>query len=284
MLDTTLLMFSWFKWPFIIFFGVCIAYTIIIYIWLYYYKRKGMVREKGSCNKIKKRSVIKRLLYDFPKQYALDLINTPPDFFKYQGLIIYEGNQGSGKTSTMVRDALLMKQEYPEAKLMSNFEIKGEDKKLMHWRQLIDYKNGHKGVIVCMDELQNWFSSKQSKNFPPEMLSVVTQNRKNRRVIMGTAQRFYMLAKDIRTQCTEVRKCTTLFGCITIVLRKEPVLDSEGNVIEYKGKGIYFHVHNQKLRDSYDTYRVVENLSKSGFKEQQITEIYNYNNVNVKRK
>ncbi len=284
MLETTLLMFSWLKWPFILFLILFFIFFVLIYFWLLYYKRKGIVREKGSYKKIKKRGIIKRLLYDFPKQYAIDILNTPADFFRYQGLIIYEGNQGSGKTSTMVRDALLMKEEYPKSKLMSNFEIKGEDKKLMHWKQLVDYKNGHRGVIVCMDELQNWFSSKQSKNFPPEMLSVVTQNRKNRRVMMGTAQRFYMLAKDIRTQCTEVRKCTTLFGCITIVLRKEPVLDSDGNVIEYKGKGIYFHVHNQKLRESYDTYRVVENLSKAGFKDQQITEVYNYNNVCVKRK
>ena len=284
MLKTTLLIISWFKYPFLIFFGVCIVFTILVYAWLLYYKGKGMVRKKGNHVRIKKRGIIKRLLYDFPKQYALDIINTPSDFFKYQGLIIYEGSQGSGKTSTMVRDALLMKEEYPSSKLMTNFEVVGEDTKLTHWKQLVDYKNGHKGVIVCMDELQNWFSSKQSKNFPPEMLSVVTQNRKNRRVIMGTAQRFYMLAKDIRTQCTEIRKCTTLFGCITIVLRKEPVLDSEGNVVEYKGKGMYFHVHTQRLRNSYDTYRVVENLSKAGFKEQTVTEIYNYNNVSVKRK
>jgi len=284
MFKTMLIMLSWLKLPFIIFISVYIAFAILVYVWLLYYKSKGKVRKKGNHVKIKKRGVLKRLLYDFPKQYALDMINTPPDFFKYQGLIIYEGNQGSGKTSTMVRDALLMKEEYPDSKLMSNFEIKGEDKKLLHWKQLIDFKNGHKGVIVCMDELQNWFSSKQSKNFPPEMLSVVTQNRKNRRVIMGTAQRFYMLAKDIRTQCTEVRKCTTLCGCITIVLRKEPILDSEGNVIEFKHKGIYFHVHNQKLRESFDTYKVIENLAESGFKDQTVTEIYNYNNVNIKRK
>ena len=27
-------------------------------------------------------------------------------------------------------------------------------------------------------------------------------------------------------------------------------------------------MHNKKLRDSYDTYKVIENLRKSGFKEQ----------------
>lgn len=76
---------------------------------------------------------------------------------------------------------------------------------------LIDYKNDKQGVIVGMDELQNWFSSNDSKNFPPEMLGIITQNRKNRRIILGTSQNFYLLAKAIRSQATEVRRCTTLF-------------------------------------------------------------------------
>lgn len=30
---------------------------------------------------------------------------------------------------------------------------------------------------------------------------------------------------------------------------------------------MYFFVHSKELRDSYDTYKVIENLRKSGFKE-----------------
>lgn len=96
---------------------------------------------------------------------------------------------------------------------------------------------------------------------------VITQNRKNRRIILGTSQNFYLLAKAIRSQATEVRRCTTILGCLTIVRRAEPILDSEGNVAEWKNRGMYFFVHNKKLRESYDTYKVIENLSKSGFKE-----------------
>ena len=65
------------------------------------------------------------------------------------------------------------------------------------------------GVICCLDEMQNWFSSNQSRDFPPEMLQVITQNRKNRRVIFGTAQTFNRLSKPIREQATEVRECHT---------------------------------------------------------------------------
>ena len=176
-------------------------------------------------------------------------------------------DSGAGKTISMIEFAMRMQEEYPLAKCTSNLGYIYEDNKLKDWRMLMNYKNGKKGVIVIMDELQNWFSSNDSKNFPPEMLGVITQNRKNRRIILGTSQNFYLLAKAIRSQATEVRRCTTLLGCLTIVRRAEPILDSEGNVAEWKNRGMYFFVHNKKLRESYDTYKVIENLNKSGFKD-----------------
>jgi len=161
-----------------------------------------------------------------------------------------------------------MQEEYPKSKCITNLAYKYEDDVLDDWHKLTDYKNDIYGVIVVMDELQNWFSSAQSKNFPPEMLEVVTQNRKNRRIILGTAQNFYMLAKNIRTQTTEVRRCKTLFGCFTLVHRVRPILDISGDVKEWKSLGWYFYIHDKKLRESYDTYKVIESLSKSGFKEK----------------
>ena len=97
---------------------------------------------------------------------------------------------------------------------------------------------------------------------------IVTQNRKNRRVILGTAQNFYMLAKNIRSQTTELRRCTTLFGCLTIVRRFIPILDSDGNVKEFKKRGWYFYVHDEDLRNSYDTYHVIHSLANSGFQDK----------------
>ncbi len=228
---------------------------------------KGKRFKTGEHNRVKKHNFFRKLFIDTPHQFVIDLFDREPDFFKYQGLIIFEGRQGAGKTISMIEYAMRMQEEYPLAKCCSNLAYKYEDNKLKDWRMLMHYKNGKQGVIVIMDELQNWFSSNDSKNFPPEMLGVITQNRKNRRIILGTSQNFYLLAKAIRSQATEVRRCTTLLGCLTIVRRAEPILDSEGNVAEWKNRGMYFFVHNKKLRDSYDTYKVIENLSKSGFKE-----------------
>lgn len=186
--------------------------------------------------------------------------------FGYKGLVIFEGRQGSGKTISMIQFARQMQQEFPIAKCITNLGYTKQDDELDHWKKLTDYSNDKYGVICVMDELQNWFSSNQSKDFPPEMLQVITQNRKNRRIILGTSQNFYLLAKAIRSQCTEIRQCITLLGCLTIVRRLEPILDSDGNVKERKLLGFYFFVHDKDLRDSYDTYKVIESLSKSGFK------------------
>lgn len=247
---------------------ICIL-LILISCAFYYVKGllKGKRVPKGNRRRLVKPSLLKKIFILMPKQYIEDLFSRPADFFPYQGMIIFEGRQGSGKTISMVRYMKDMQYEFPDALCTTNLAYTDENKPLKTWTMLIDYKNGYKGVIVAMDELQNWFSSNDSKNFPPEMLSLITQNRKNRRIILGTSQNFYLLAKAIRSQATEVRRCATYFGCLTVVRRLEPILDSEGNVVEWKKRGIYCFVHDKELRDSYNTWKVIENLRKSGFKE-----------------
>ena len=243
--------------------GLCCA----VYGFLAY--RSGARLKKGEHIRVPKPPLWKNLLYYLPKQMVTDYFARDPEFFRYQGCIVFTGRQGYGKTIAMAEQALRWRKEYPKAKCITNFALKDESEKLNDWRLLVGYKNGIQGVIACIDEMQNWFSSNQSKNFPPEMLEVITQNRKNRRVIMGTAQSFNRLAKPIREQATEVRKCYTFFGCLTFVHRVYPELDSNGDVDSWKHRGWYYFVHNAKLRESYDTWKVIESLKESGFQEQR---------------
>ena len=276
------------KYPFYVLLFIILIYIVMCTIFFIIGLFEGKRLPKGEHIRIKQPNFLYRLFILLPKRYVDDMFEKPADFFKYQGLVIFEGRQGMGKTISMVKFMRDMQLEYPLAKCITNLDFKYEDTKLKDWKMLIDYKNGIKGVIVAMDELQNWFSSNDSKNFPPEMLSVITQNRKNRRIILGTSQNFYLLAKAIRSQATEVRRCVTLFGCLTIVRKVEPILDSEGNVVEWKKRGMYFYVHSKELRESYDTWKVIENLKRSGFKENTIiTDEVNNNiilNINKKNK
>lgn len=260
-------MFALFKWPLYFLLAVFAFFYLAVMFWILVGYIKGKRIRRGSVRRIKKRSALLKILYDAPRQYAADMFNMKPDFFRPQGLIIFTGRQGNGKTSALMQYAIDLLDTYPKAKCISNTKFKYQNEQLKHWKQLVNYKNAHRGVIVIMDELQNWFGSNQSRNFPPEMLGVITQNRKNRRVILGTAQNFYLLAKAIRSQCTEIRECVTLAGVVTIVIKREPILKEDGDVKELKFRGMYFFVHSPRLRDSYDTYAVVEALGKSGFQE-----------------
>lgn len=261
------MIFELLKYPlYIVLIGIAL-FVVLCSFWFVLRLCQGKRLKKGTRHFVKKESFFYKIFVKLPRQYIDDYFARDPDYFPYQGCIIFEGRQGEGKSIGMVEFAKRMKQEYPLSKCITNLDYTEEDAKLKHWRTLMNYKNGIYGVIVVIDELQNWFSSNDSKNFPPEMLSVITQNRKNRRIILGTSQNFYLLAKAIRSQATEVRRCTTLLGALTIVRRFEPILDSEGNVQEFKYRGWYFFVHDKELRDCYDTYKVIDRFKDVGFKE-----------------
>ena len=250
-------------------FAVFLVFTALMVVaYVLYYRTKGKTFQKGEYHRVKRPGILYSFFYLFPKRFVNDLFDKNPEFFSHQGCIIFTGRQGSGKTVSMIEQALLWQKEYPKSKCITNLGYLAQDDELDDWKKLIDYKNGIQGVVAIIDEMQNWFSSNQSKNFPPEMLEVVTQNRKNRRVIMGTAQSFNRLAKPLREQATEVRRCNTLLGCLTFVHRVEPELDSTGEVVRWKHRGFYFFVHTDEIRDSYDTYKVIEALRKSGFQER----------------
>jgi len=264
------IMLAWLKYPVLFVLAVMAIFLIDCMIWYVIRYIKGDRVNKGSARKPPKRSLLLKIFVDAPRQYVDDLYNRKPDFFLPQGLVIFTGRQGNGKTISLMQYAMELLDTYPKAKCISNTKFAFQDEQLRHWTQLINYKNEHMGVIAIIDELQNWFSSNSSRNFPPDMLSVITQNRKNRRVILGTAQNFYLLAKPIRSQCTEIRECVTLAGVLTVVIRREPVVDNDGEVKQLKYRGMYCFAHDRRLRDSYDTYSVIENLAKSGFYQNPV--------------
>lgn len=266
--DMLVVFLGFLKIPFLILAGILVFFMFLIGINVIVNLLQGKRLQKGTSKQVvKKRGILRKLFIDFPKRFVDDIFERDPDFFPYQGLIIFEGRQGNGKTISAIQCARQMQKEYLKCKCITNLNYAYEDDELDHWSKLIDYKNGILGVIAVLDETQNWFSSNQSKNFPPEMLQVITQNRKNRRVILGTAQNFYLLAKAIRSQTTEIRRCTTFFGCLTLVRKFEPILNSEGAVEEFKKRGWYFFIHDKDLRESYDTYHVINSLKESGFKD-----------------
>lgn len=255
-------------------FGVC---CLVQYARLY---RSGYRLPPIKKARVTRSSAFHRLFVEAPRRILLDMQERDPDFFTYQGLHVFCGEQGSGKTIAMVEMMMRIQKQFPQALCITNFGYVNENEELTDWRQLLTYSNGQKGVIVGMDELQNWFASGKN-TLPEQMLEVVTQNRKNRRIILGTSQVFTRMAKGLREQCTLVYEPLTIAGVITWVRVKKPVLDFEGNVLKKVSRGSYFFVHTPELREAYDTYKVISSLASAGFKERPMEVTTNVTNVVV---
>lgn len=128
--------------------------------------------------------------------------------FPYAGMWIFSGQQGSGKTLLMMHLVKQIHDQYPDALIVSNISIYGIPS--IPYQGIEDfekYKNGSDGIIFVIDEIHILFNALESAKMPLSTMQVWSQNRKNRRLILGTSQRFNRVAKGVREQTTFNYEC-----------------------------------------------------------------------------
>ena len=249
-------------------FGPFLLSFLFNYVYLRFFKK--IKKKKGALGRLNKRSILRRIYIDFPYRLLKDVLERDPEEFREFGVRFICGEQGSGKTVFLTKYLLDLKKKYPKLKIQTNYNYKCEDSKISHWKDLIERSNGIYGYVNVLDEVQNWFNSLASKNFPPEMMTEISQQRKQRKLFLCTSQVFGRVAKPIREQAMIVYEPFTIFGCITFVRAYKPYFDDTGALIKKKPRGIQFFIHNDIIRDSYNTYEKVKEMSKAGFKNEEI--------------
>lgn len=140
-----------------------------------------------------------------------------------------------------------------------------------------DLSNGIEGVLYLIDEIHLEFNSLESKNIPIEIMVEVSQQRKQRKHIVGTSQVYMRLAKPLREQIDTVVICKNYLSCIqynTVINGKTAVEDNGKLQAEIIRKFLWFH--KPSLYDSYDTYAKMKRYRKewNGVSRQ---DIYNKN-------
>lgn len=183
-----------------------------------------------------------------------------PDYFRPEGLLIFCGAQGSGKTLSAVQYVKKLCEEYPKAILCTNVQIHGlnPDTVVVEYDGLDCLKNlenGYEGAIYFIDEIHLEFNSLESKNIDIEVIIEISQQRKQRKHIVGTTQVYGRMAKPLREQIKNVVLC----NCICRVFQINTLIDGTKSV-EKDGKLItdtvkrFYWFHRPELYDSYDTY------------------------------
>lgn len=219
---------------------------------------------------------------------------TDKDFFKPYGTQIFAGRQGSGKTLSAVRATLRTKKDYPKAILVSNLAITGyiplsftsssdialhlakidPQKEYIYFKDidqltiaLTEVNNTNKGVIYLIDEIHTYFNSLESKNIPMWAMTEISQQRKQRKLIIGTSQVFMRVSKAFREQCDNIIMCKTFLGHISlnsVYDAQEVEQDYEGKLIGRAKKRVVF-AHDQKLYDTFDTFQKVVSANEQIF-------------------
>lgn len=187
------------------------------------------------------------------------------DPFPYAGMWLFTGAQGSGKTLLMFHLLKIIHEQCPKAMIVSNVSIYGIPS--IPYRGIEDfeiYNNGVNGIIFVIDEIHTLFNSLESKNMPLSTMQVWCQNRKNRRLILGTSQRFSRISKGIREQATWNYECTrALFGFLhSYRVYDGSCYDDNGDYKDKEPKRS-FYVPQVSVMRLYNTLEVVKRVNNS---------------------
>lgn len=197
------------------------------------------------------------------------------------GIIGYFGLYGSGKTMAMTYELKRLREKYGnDIYITTNYYWKGQDFPFESWRQLI--KEYDKPLVVGWDEVQNEFCSREFRNFPVQLLTVLTQVRKGNGIkILYTAQRYNRVDKIFRELTQEAGECKTILGRWTRVkfyhwLDYERLNEVTDIDIRRKIKPIRIvsFVQDDEIRESYDSYRMLESArSKQYMSREEIVRL-----------
>lgn len=226
----------------------------------------------------------KKISYFFQLlKYNKEFNKNNPDYFRPDGLLVFVGSQGSGKTLSAVNYVYVLLQLYPKCKLVTNIDLKDfpiDNIRVFRFNNAEDlkkYKNGRKGVIFLIDEIHLYFNSLESKNINIDVMTQIAQQRKQRIHIVATSQVFGRMAKPLREQFSSIILCRSYFNFIqknSLIDRDS--IDSEASTgTNLSGKVVrnYWWFRSPKMFDRYDTYCVISNENIKANRENQ--DIYN---------
>ena len=148
-------------------------------------------------------------------KFRVSFRRSHPDFFDPDGLVIFVGGQGTGKTLSAVNYVYRLMAAYPECKLVTNVALRDfpivtfeefceanklefpskkdssyEEVRGIHFNYYVQenrifefqnnddfarYFNGEFGVIFLVDEIQLYLSSLESKNINIEVVTQIAQ-------------------------------------------------------------------------------------------------------------
>lgn len=198
------------------------------------------------------------------------------------GIYGFLGLPGQGKTMALTYVLNEYRKKYgDDIYICTNYFFEGQDFAFEHWEQLLQQYD--KPLVVAWDEVQNEFNSRNFKNFPTALLTLLTQNRKGNGIqILYTAQRFDRVDKVFRELTNYFFDCRTIFKRFTkckayddetyLMLHQEVDINKKMKI--HKSFSIKF-VQTDELRNMYDSYKMLDSAKSKDYMSREELYIFN---------
>jgi hypothetical protein len=223
-----------------------------------------------------------------------------PGYMHCEGTMIYCGSQGAGKTLSAVRYLLSLMQAYPAAVVCTNVglvefpfnahldsscergfsydDVRCESRPIVEYTGLDCLKtlsNGYRGVIYLIDEIHLELNSLESKNIDIDVMVEISQQRKQRKHIIGTSQVYMRLAKPLREQIHDIVLCRCFLKRLQVNkwIDGSTAVEKDGK-LEAKVRKSSIFWHTPAMYGAYDTYAKMRRYNQEWQGRKRVDGIY----------
>lgn len=135
--------------------------------------------------------------------------------------------------------------------------------------------NGKCGVVFLIDEIHLELNSLESKNIDIEVMVEISQQRKQKKHIVGTSQVFMRMAKPLREQIHDIIICKNYFKCFQLNkwIVGETAVEKNGK-LEADIKGRFCWFHKLEYYNEYNTYAKMRRYNKEWQGRKRVYNIY----------
>ena len=189
--------------------------------------------------------------------------NKNPEELDVTGINIFTGSQGSGKSLSMIHVFKKLIYDFPKAIVVTNLEFNFKiPNKIKNYEGFEDFKieNGIYGVIYLLDEIHLILNSLESKGVPLSIIVELSQQRKQRKLILGTSQVYSRMAKPLREQIRNIIICKNFFSLFQVNYLVDAFESQEDNngKLKFKKMKVSFFFHRKEDYLAYDTYKKMD--------------------------
>ena len=207
---------------------------------------------------------------------VVDFLRAKPK--KFWGIYQFVALPGEGKTLSMVAHMERCRKELGVDRLYiaTNFYYARQDIQILHWIDMVKaakYANDHgKYCIIAFDEIHVTFDSSDWKSFPPEMLALLSFNRKYGMQFLCSSQIYDRIPRKVRDIANYTVICKNTLGLdrhfVNYYFTKANY-DATFSGKRKRAEFIRTFVADDRLYGLYDTLAQVDRMVEEAGNEKQ---------------